>query len=88
MHILVQLCRNVMPRNLEMVINMNFMKYCNNGSPSEVQHVPKMTKNRVLRVNFDLDGEPLSHYFIKFMLRIISRLLDFTFSAKLNKDMH
>ena len=47
-----------------------------------------MTKNRVLRVNFDLDGEPMSQYFIKFMLRIISRLLDIRFSAKSNKDIH
>ena len=47
-----------------------------------------MTKNHVLTVTLDLDGEPLLQYFIKYMLRIISRLLDITFSAKLNKDMH
>ena len=44
-------------------------------------------KNRVLRVNLDLDDEPLSQYFIKFMIRTISRLLDITSSAKFNKNM-
>ena len=88
MHILVQLRRSVITRNLEMIINMNFMKYCNNGSPSEVQHVPKMTKNRVLRVNLDLDDELFSQYFIKFMIKTISRLVDITSFAILNKNMH
>ena len=37
----VQLGRNVISRSLEIILNKNLMKHCNNGSPSEVQHVPK-----------------------------------------------
>ena len=64
------------------------MKYCKKWLTFRGAICLKTTKNRVLRVNFDLDGEPLSHYFIKFMLRIISRLLDIRISAKSNKDIH
>ena len=77
-----------MSRSKEIILNMILDEILQQWLTFRGETCPKMTRNRVLRVNLDLDDEPLSQYFIKFVIRSISRLLDITSSAKLNKNMH
>ena len=76
---LFNFAENVISRSLEMILNMNFMKYCDNGSPSRSKFTLKTRFLVIFGTCCTSDGEPLLQCFIKFLLRIISRLLDITF---------
>ena len=85
---MIKISERVLSGSLKTISNTNLMKYVDDGPPYRAQYVLKRAKKPVLRVSSDLAGGPLSHYFIKFAIEIVYRLLNNNFSELMNKNMH